>query len=76
MLQVFHLNVVKINLDVAYVAMAIHTCFKCFICFRRQLFHLDISKVDLGGAHVVMACCCCVGYRGGAVCFKSKLLLL
>ena len=50
MLQVFHLNVAKVDLDVAYVAMTIHACFKCFICFRcmLQVFHLDISKVDLG----------------------------
>ena len=29
MLQVFHLDVVKIDLDVAYVAIAIHVCCKC-----------------------------------------------
>jgi hypothetical protein len=31
-----------------YIAMTIHTRFKCFICFRckLQMFHLDISKVD------------------------------
>jgi hypothetical protein len=49
MLQMFHLDVRKVYLGVAYVAMATHTCFKCFICFRRmlQMFHLDISKADL-----------------------------
>ena len=31
MLQVFHLNVTKVDLDVAYVAMAIQACFKCFM---------------------------------------------
>ena len=31
MLQVFHLDVAKLDLDVAYVAMPIHTCFKYFI---------------------------------------------
>ena len=48
MLQMFHLNVSKVNLGVAHVAMAIHACFKCFIYFRRmfQIFHLDVSKVD------------------------------
>jgi predicted nucleic acid-binding protein len=41
--EVFHQNV-------AYVAMAIHACFKCFICFLHmlQVFHLYVSKVDLG----------------------------
>jgi hypothetical protein len=29
MLHVFHMEVVKVNLDDAYVAMAIHVCFKC-----------------------------------------------
>jgi hypothetical protein len=26
-------DITKVDLDVAYVVMAIHTCFKCFICF-------------------------------------------
>jgi hypothetical protein len=32
------------------VAMSIHACFNCSICFRRMLkvFYLDVSKVDLG----------------------------
>ena len=33
MLQVFHLDVVKVYLDVAYVVMATHACFKCFHMF-------------------------------------------
>jgi hypothetical protein len=36
MLQVFHLNVAKIDLDVACVVMAIHACFKRIF----QVFHL------------------------------------
>ena len=28
MLQVFHLDVAKVDLDVAYVAIAIHVCLK------------------------------------------------
>jgi hypothetical protein len=46
MLQVFHLDVVKVDLDVAYVVMAIYACFKrmfqvfqlflvvCYKCFN------------------------------------------
>jgi hypothetical protein len=30
MLQVIYLDVAKLDLDVAYVVMAIHTCFICF----------------------------------------------
>jgi hypothetical protein len=51
---VFYLDVVKVDLDVAYVAMTIHTCFKhVFEVFHPfhlcilQIFHLDVSKVDL-----------------------------
>jgi hypothetical protein len=49
MLQMFRLDVLKVDLGVAHVAMAIHAYFKCFICFRHmlQMFHLDIAKVDL-----------------------------
>jgi hypothetical protein len=72
MLQMFHLDVLKVDLDVAHVAMAIHACFKCFIRFRHmlQMFHFDISKVDLGAAHIAMdihACFKCF------VCFKRML---
>jgi hypothetical protein len=41
MLQVFHLDVAKVDLNIAYIAIAIHACFKhcfkCFICFTRML---------------------------------------
>jgi hypothetical protein len=49
MLQVFRLDVAQVDPDVAYVAIPIHACFKCFVCFRRmlQMFHLDVSRVDL-----------------------------
>jgi hypothetical protein len=49
MLQVFHKDVVKVDRDVAHVAMSYIPMFqvyvpKCFICFRRmlQVFHLDV----------------------------------
>jgi hypothetical protein len=50
MFQVFHL-------EVAYVAMVIHACFKCFGCFRRmlQVFHLDVAKVDLDIAYAAIS---------------------
>jgi hypothetical protein len=31
---IFHLDVSKVDLHVAYVAIATRACFKCFICFR------------------------------------------
>jgi cystathionine beta-lyase/cystathionine gamma-synthase len=57
MLQVFHIDVTKVDRDVAHVAMVFSSvCPKCFICFKRmlQLFHLDVAKVD---QDVVYACC-------------------
>jgi hypothetical protein len=46
--QMFHLDVSKIDLGVAHVAMAPHACFKYFICLglMLQMFHLDVSKVN------------------------------
>jgi hypothetical protein len=64
-------------LDVAYVAMALHVCFKCF---RRmfQVFYLDVAYVtmttrifqayvlsvsDVLDASISSECCiCCYGY--------------
>ena len=60
MLQVFRIDVAKVDRDVAkvdrdvaYVAIAIHACFKCmsqmFHLYQTmlQVFHLDVAKVDL-----------------------------
>jgi hypothetical protein len=59
-LQIFHLDVAKVDLNVAYVAMAIHVCFKRIF----QVFHLfsgicckfsiECFKSRFGGAHVAM----------------------
>jgi hypothetical protein len=48
-LQVFHIDVAKVDQDVAHVAMAIHVCFKC----RFQMFHLFQTYV----ASVLSGCC-------------------
>jgi hypothetical protein len=47
MLQIFQLDIVKVYLDVEYVVIAIHVCFKCFIWLMLQIFLLDVPKVDL-----------------------------
>jgi hypothetical protein len=36
MLQLFYIDIAKIDQDVAHVAMAIHICFNCMF----QMFHL------------------------------------
>ena len=61
MLQMFHLDVSKVDLGVAHVAMAIHACFKCFIYLRRilQTFNLDVFKSRYGVAHAAIAIHAC-----------------
>ena len=51
------MDVVKVDLDVTYVAMAIHVCYKCmfqmfhlFLDVYLQVFHLDV-------AYVAYICC-------------------
>jgi hypothetical protein len=61
MLQIFNLDVAKVDLDVAYVAMTVHACFKRMF----QVFHLfqtsvaNVSsrcfKTRFGRAHVSSA---------------------
>ena len=47
MLQVFHVDAVKVDRDVAYVAMAIHVC--CKLLFRMfQLFQTHVARVLSG----------------------------
>jgi hypothetical protein len=54
MLQVFHVDVVKVDRDVAYVAMAIQVyCVYCKRLFQIfQLFQTDVARVLSG-------CCIC-----------------
>jgi hypothetical protein len=50
MLQVFHVDVAKVDRDVAYVAMTIHVCCKrLFLMF--QLFQMDVARV-LSGCYI------------------------
>jgi hypothetical protein len=62
-----------VNLDVAYVAMAIHTCFKCFIRFSLSVANVSslCFKSRWGVAHVTI---CVSGWRTAAC--RSRLLLL
>jgi hypothetical protein len=48
MLQMFHLDVLEIDIVVAHVVMAIYICLKCLSVFRfmLQIFHLYVLKVD------------------------------
>jgi hypothetical protein len=74
MLKVFHLNVAKVDLDIAYVFAMSFKCFHVFqtyvasdsavsdICCKR--FYLDITKVDRDVTHVAMGAT--VGHYAGA----------
>jgi hypothetical protein len=48
MLQVFHLDVAKLDQDVAYVAMVVHVycklLFQRFICFFRRMLQVCLSR--------------------------------
>ena len=60
MLQLFQMNVAKVDHDVAYVAMIVHVCCKClFPMFH--LFFLDAccKCVYLDVACVTHICCMC-----------------
>jgi hypothetical protein len=53
--QLFHTYVAKVGLNVAYVAMAIHACFKymfevfhLFFNHMLQVFQLNVSKIVMG----------------------------
>jgi hypothetical protein len=55
-LQVFHINIAKVDQDVAHVAMTIHICFKC----RFQMFHLFqiyVVSVSFGCCKSRFGCC-------------------
>jgi hypothetical protein len=75
MLQMFYLDITKVDLDIAYVFAKAFKCFQVFqtyvasvsavsdVC--RKCFHLDVIKVDRDVAHVAVgptaadACRCC-----------------
>jgi hypothetical protein len=76
MLQAFHLDVAKIDLDVAYdsyTRMCLSVCFKCFVCFQSYVASVSIGyfKSTSRGAHVVIAL-----VAGAVVCCRRLLLLL
>jgi hypothetical protein len=57
MLQVFYIDIVEVDREVAHIAMVFSSiCPKCFVCFRcmLQVFHLDVAKVDLDITYTCM----------------------
>jgi hypothetical protein len=73
MLQVFHINVAKVDLDVAHVAIAIHVCCKSLF----NMFHLFQTYV----ATVLSGCCksrfrCCIYKHVASVYFKCFMCFI
>jgi hypothetical protein len=67
MLQVFYIDVVKVDRDVAHIVMVIHVCFQ----YMFQMFHLFQMYV----ASVLSRCCkklsgCCIYMHVAIICFK------
>ena len=62
-----YIGVAKIDRDVAYIAMAIHVCFKCML----QMFYPFETNI----ASVLSGCCksrskCCIYMHVASICFK------
>jgi hypothetical protein len=59
MLQLFHMDVAKVDRDVAYVAMVVHAC--CMRLFSMFHLFLDVcyKYVYLDVAYVSHVCCKC-----------------
>jgi hypothetical protein len=73
---VFHVNVAKVDRDVAYVAMAIHVCYKRLF----QMFHLFVANVFIWMLHMfhtyvpsVLSGCCTCFYNGFSSVFMCVL---
>jgi hypothetical protein len=48
MLQVFHMDIAKVDRDIAYVAMAIHVCCKCLSQMFYLFYHTILQVCLLG----------------------------
>jgi hypothetical protein len=55
MLQIFHLDIARVDHNVTHVAMAIHVCFKCLFQMFHLFFHTFVVTVSSG-------CCICFTY--------------
>ena len=53
-LQVFHIDVAKVDRDVAHVAMAIHVCFKCMFRMFHLFFHTYVCKCFIWMLHMFL----------------------
>jgi hypothetical protein len=80
MLQVFHLNVAKVYLNVPYDAMTIHVYFKCFTFFQSYVAsvstreHMLQRPRSLGGTAACRSCLLLLlGHRHGSPCERLRL---
>jgi hypothetical protein len=67
MLQVFHMDVVKVDPDVAYIAMVVHICCKLLFLIFYLFFQTYVAIVFIWMLHifhtyvasVLSGCCVC-----------------
>ena len=65
MLQVFHMDIAKVDRDVAYVAMVVHLCCKCLFPMFHMFFQMYVASVFIRMLHmfhtyivsVLFGCC-------------------
>jgi hypothetical protein len=57
MLQMFHIDVVKVDRNVAYAAMVVHVCFKCLQTYVARMFIWMLHMCHTYVASVLSGCC-------------------
>jgi hypothetical protein len=68
MLQVFHMDVEKVDRDVAYVAIVVHVCCKLLFLMFHLFFHTHFASMFIWMLHmfytyvasVLSGCCVCM----------------
>jgi hypothetical protein len=66
LLQVFHVDVVKVDCDVAYVAMVVHVCCKSLFPMFQLFFQTYVTSAFIWMLHIFhtyvasVLCGCCV----------------
>jgi hypothetical protein len=58
MLYLFHMNVAKIDRDVAYVTMVVHICCKLLLPMFHLFFHMHVASVFIWILYIFSHICC------------------
>jgi hypothetical protein len=68
MLQLFYIDVAKVDQDVAYIAIVVHVCYKCLLPMFHLCFWMYVTSVFIWMLHmfhtyvacVLSGCCVCL----------------